>query len=86
MADKKTHDPQEPVAITLPWEDWQTIQQCMDHWRCYHDCKMREWLHSLNNKEIAGRMARQHELQAANAERLAKIIEAAMIPNPAQLY
>lgn len=86
MADKKTHDPQEPVTITLPWEDMATVLHWVQYGGDYHACKMHEWLANCVDKKMGGSIAREHELQAANAERLAKIIEAAMIPNPAKLY
>lgn len=81
----KTHDPQAPVAITLPWEDMDTVLHWIQYGAAYHNAKKQEWLANCADKEMGGRMARQHELQAADADRLAKIIEAAMIPNPAKL-
>lgn len=86
MTPEKIHDPQEPVAITLPWEDWQTVLHWIQYGSDYHTCKTHEVLGNCADKQLAGRMAREHQLEAENAKRLAKIIEAAMIPNPKDIY
>ncbi len=82
MADKKTHDPQELVVITLPWEDWQTVLHWLTYGADYHHAKMQEWMASCVDKRMAATKAAEHEVEAIKAESLAKIIEAALYPAP----
>lgn len=82
MTCEKTYNPQEPAAITLAWEDWDTVLHWLAYGADYHDAKKWECLGNIKDQATAGRQAAEHEKAAAEAERLCKIIEATLYPEP----
>lgn len=75
----KVYNPAEPVAITLPLEQWQIVLHWLQYGADYHDAKMHEWLAVCHNKEMGASKAAQHEKESKEAATLHKIIEAAIM-------
>lgn len=82
MTPEKEYNPQEPVAITLTMEQWQIMLAWLQYGTDYHRCKMHEWLANCSDKRAGSAKAREHEIAAAEAEQLYKLIEGVLIPAP----
>lgn len=82
MAAEKTYNPAEPVTITLPMKQWQTVLHWLQCGADYHMCKRAEVLVNIKDHNMAAQMAADHETAADQAETVYKIIEAAIFPTP----
>ena len=72
----------EPVAITLPLEQWQDVLHWLQYGAGYHNAKRQEWLANCKDGRMAAEYAAVHEKAAAHADMVYKIIEAAVYPAP----
>lgn len=82
MAAEKEYNPQEPVAITLTMEQWDTVLHWLTYGADYHDAKMHEWLASCQDAKTARTKAAEHQKAAAVADNLRKFIEETLRPAP----
>lgn len=80
MAAEKVYDPAEPVTITMPRKDWETVQHWLQYGADYHHCKKAETLANIKDGAMAAQMMAGHEAGAERAESVWKIIEAVLIP------
>ncbi len=80
MAAEKAYNPAEPVTITLPLEEWQTVLHWLQYGKDYHNAKRHEWLANCKDGRLAAEYAAVHEKAEAHAETLYKIIDAAIYP------
>jgi hypothetical protein len=76
------YGPHDLLTITLPMEDWGTVQHYLQYGKDYHTAKKWEWLTNCKDKRMATETAAGHERAAAEAERLCKIIEDVLYPAP----
>lgn len=67
------------MAITLTVAEWETVQHWLQYGVNYHKCKREETLGNCKDRKMAAEIAAKHEKAAAEAERLYKIIEAAIM-------
>ena len=84
MEPEKLYNPQEPVAGTLTKEQWHTVRRWLEYGAGHHHCKMLETLANCQDKKMAGRIAREHELAMQNADNVRKIVEGILYPTPPQ--
>lgn len=84
MAAEKIYNPAEPVTITLPLEQWQTVLHWLQYGAEYHNAKIHECLANCKDGRLAAKWAAVHEKAEANAKTVYKIIEAAVYPAPPQ--
>lgn len=82
MEPEKAYNPQEPVAITLTMELWQTVQSWLQYGADYHMTKRAEVLANCKDHRLAAQLVAAHESAAAEAENVRKIIEDALHPVP----
>ena len=81
MDNRKEYDPQEPISVTLPREQWDTVLSWLDYGYGYHDAKKWECLCNIKNKEMAAGQAARHDTEAARAKALHDIIEDTLSPD-----
>lgn len=82
LAAEKEYNPQEPVAVALTLEEWETVRHWLQYGADYHNAKMQEWLAVCNDKKMGAAHAARHEKAAAQAEAVRKIIDAVLYPAP----
>ena len=81
---EQLHVLQEPVAVTMTREQWNTVMEHLKSGADYHHAKMTETLANCQDQKTAGRIAREHELAMEYAENLRKNIEGVLHPAPTQ--
>lgn len=82
---EKTYNPAEPVTITLPLEQWQTVLHWLQYGADYHNAKRHECLANSKDGRLAAEHAAVHEKAETRAKAVYKIIEAAIYPAPQQI-
>lgn len=76
---EKTPSPAEPVTITLPMEQWQTVLHWLQYGADYHNAKRHECLANCKDARLAAEWAAVHEKAEAHAENVYKIIDQAIM-------
>ena len=82
MLSEKERNPQEPAAVALTPEQWQTVLHWLQYGADYHHAKMHEWMASCHDKQMRAEQAAQHEIASKRAAALHKFIEETLYPPP----
>lgn len=76
---EKQYDPQEPLAITLTMDQWQTVQLTLREYAGDQRAKMTWWETCCKDPKMGAETAALYELGANKAEEIHAEIEAAIL-------
>ena len=71
----KMWNPQEPVAVTLTREQWESVKAWLTYGADWHACRMIWWRDCCDDRQVGVQKAKEYEAAMLQAQNLHKIIE-----------